>query len=1458
MPHINKVRLVNVNFNDAKGMYDDFIMNLNGKSTTYDLMNTGGKSMLLLMMLQTVLPNTYLKKEKPLKNIFIGGNPKRTSHCLIEWVLDEGYQYKYMLTGFCARKKQDGSEYEENKSEDKLEIDYFNYCYFYNDINRYDIKYLPLVTRENNEKEYMSYDKLRQLLMNMKREELPVQIFDSRKEYMKNIEHYGLISAEWKLISEINVSENYIEKYFKENKTSRKLIENFLIKIIDNVNNSDEESELAQTLIELKDNLMEFRKKSDNKQEFVHTKEMYGQLEEKNKLLINEFAKTEDLDQKAYQAFVYNTQKYTELKNKIEKERMQVEELLKENILLESTNKKLEIDELYNEKEKIQKDLDELKIKKQAVEDNLNKEIKKEKLAKAQNEYVDYSKNKEDADKIQIQISNLSLGEKDLKEKYEKYGYNYKSNLKEQIENENNEYEKQKLVKKEKEEAKKIAKEQENKLRADVSKSERTIQLLKEQEDENQENIDIITQNFAEKGKIDLILNLEEGINKQNQELENTEKDINEKRAKIEELKDNEIKGRINLTELNSQLQNINDKFSLSTQEIEKYEERKNSLDKLAITFNVENAERLNSRLEEELEKEDSQRVDSQIELKEKEKKLELIQKYNMVVPNEDIFKLKEKLQDKCAYITTGIESIKELNESERDEFILKNPIFAYSVFIDDETFRKMQNNNFGIEIENVVPIISIEVLREKRNIEEKDIIFPVQRSFYKNLKSEELEKYKENLTKNIQTINEKIELCNTRQEKIRNYLMQVKSFEEEYTKENVDKLYENKENIEKELQEIENKIKEQKRTSENMKEEKEKLENILVQLENAEILLKQELDELNELKKLQTISRELKQKREAEKRDYDARKEELEEKIEIYNTIEEELENIKNKIREYETSKEKLQEEFNTLPEFSEAPKIQESFEEIKNTFKALNEKMQNSNKQFSDLQESYNKCIELMEKCKQFIVENECEIEYFSNKGQVQKVPKSVLEEYAAKVEEAQKQFSNISNLYSETEKQHEHISAKIELLKEQLLNEKGETYDENKRIQDLETIKKEKENNQLKIKLNKKQISELTRVTKEVEEKTKELDTECQLLNNFIVEKEIEKMEVNTFEILESELYSYKKVVEERKRIEKEVEKLQNRFTQFIEYIKSEVQNYYIKQDVLDTISQINLPNKLGEAKAIQEGIAEIIRNLEEKINHINDALKMLEGYQQNFITKCTEKAETIVIDLNKLPGLSRIKIGGKDVNIIKLDLFEYEKEEKRNRMKNYIYSLVEEMEKNPEKMTKEYLNECLSSKSLVSQIVNMDKAVVKLYKIEDIQENSTYKKWEDDLGSDGQVNAIYFMFAVCIISYISMLTRAGGSYKTKKVIIADNPFGATSAVFLWKVMFSILKENNVQLIAPGHNISKEIVSMFEVNYVLKHEYYNGNKKCVVVDKEFRTEDELDNMNFEVIQGDQQSMF
>ena len=463
MPHINRIRLVNVNYNDAKSIYDDFNMRLDGKSTTYDLINTGGKSMLILMLLQTVLPNTYLKKEKPIKNIFIGGNTKRTSHCLVEWELDEGYEYKYMLTGFCARKKQESDNDEED--DNKLEIDYYNYCYFYNDYAQIDIKSLPLVTRDGNDKIYMSYDKLRQYLIGMKKDGLPVEIFDSKKDYMKRIEYYGLISAEWKLISEINVSENYIEKYFKENKTSRKLIENFLIKIIDNINlqNSDEtEDTLVDTLIELKDNLMLFRKQNDNKKEYQQAKEMYENLQKENAKFIDEFNRIDKINKKANEAYQYKQYKMNELKDKIQHETDEIARLQDENTRLNIENEKYKIDKLHNDKAEIENDKQNIDTEIQKIQAKKDDVEKRLAFSKAQNEYVEYLENKQERDKTQIQINSMQIADKDFAKKYNIYGYNYKLKLQELIEKISKQYSDSLKEKDEKTSARKIAKDQEN------------------------------------------------------------------------------------------------------------------------------------------------------------------------------------------------------------------------------------------------------------------------------------------------------------------------------------------------------------------------------------------------------------------------------------------------------------------------------------------------------------------------------------------------------------------------------------------------------------------------------------------------------------------------------------------------------------------------------------------------------------------------------------------------------------------------------------------------------------------------------------------------------------------------------------------------------------------------------------------------------------------------------------
>ena len=57
MPQINRVRVNNVKYNFGTQFYDDFMMRFNCRNTIYDLANGGGKSLLMLLLMQNMIPN---------------------------------------------------------------------------------------------------------------------------------------------------------------------------------------------------------------------------------------------------------------------------------------------------------------------------------------------------------------------------------------------------------------------------------------------------------------------------------------------------------------------------------------------------------------------------------------------------------------------------------------------------------------------------------------------------------------------------------------------------------------------------------------------------------------------------------------------------------------------------------------------------------------------------------------------------------------------------------------------------------------------------------------------------------------------------------------------------------------------------------------------------------------------------------------------------------------------------------------------------------------------------------------------------------------------------------------------------------------------------------------------------------------------------------------------------------
>ena len=234
MPHINRIRVNNVKYNFGTQYYDDFVMRFSGKNTIYDLANGGGKSVLMLLLLQNLIPNCTLDEKQPIEKLFRSGNGNTTIHSMIEWKLNPCHVkngFQYMTTGFCARKARGAGGEDGEVSADRASIDYFNYCIFYRQFNDNDLKNLPL----SNGKERITYLGLRSYLQELEKKDfhVEVKIFDRKGDYQRFISQYGLFESEWEIIRGINKTEGHVRTYFETNyRTTRKVVEDLLIEEI--------------------------------------------------------------------------------------------------------------------------------------------------------------------------------------------------------------------------------------------------------------------------------------------------------------------------------------------------------------------------------------------------------------------------------------------------------------------------------------------------------------------------------------------------------------------------------------------------------------------------------------------------------------------------------------------------------------------------------------------------------------------------------------------------------------------------------------------------------------------------------------------------------------------------------------------------------------------------------------------------------------------------------------------------------------------------------------------------------------------------------------------------------------------------------------------------------------------------------------------------------------------------
>ena len=295
--------------------------------------------------------------------------------------------------------------------------------------------------------------------------------------------------------------------------------------------------------------------------------------------------------------------------------------------------------------------------------------------------------------------------------------------------------------------------------------------------------------------------------------------------------------------------------------------------------------------------------------------------------------------------------------------------------------------------------------------------------------------------------------------------------------------------------------------------------------------------------------------------------------------------------------------------------------------------------------------------------------------------------------------------------------------------------------------------------------------------------------------------------------------------------------------------------VKMNVYDTLismkvqelavsirDDVSIPENRDEAEKLLKRLRDVIEIIILERDRVEKSLVSMQQLKDNFVDQCVERCLDVRTELDKLTKLSEITMGNEKVQMIRLSIPYVKDEFIKDRMSEYIDSVVEEVDKKEtDNDRQKFLSGSLAMKKLFSVIVtDMSKIRLMLYKRERIKEQSRYLRYEEAVGSTGQSQGIYIQFLISIINYISGMYSIVDTTRSKTIFI-DNPFGAAKDIYIWEPIFRLLEENKCQLIVPARGATPEITAKFDINYVLGQQMTGNRTTTVVVNYSSKTKGE-----------------
>lgn len=1440
MPHINRIRVNNVKYNFGTQYYDDFVMRFSGKNTIYDLANGGGKSVLMLLLLQNLIPNCTLDEKQPIEKLFRSGNGNTTIHSMIEWKLNPCHVkngFQYMTTGFCARKARGGVGEDGEASADRASIDYFNYCIFYRQFNDNDLKNLPL----SNGKERITYLGLRSYLQELEKKDfhVEVKIFDRKGDYQRFISQYGLFESEWEIIRGINKTEGHVRTYFETNyRTTRKVVEDLLIEEIieksfyHKTGTDREASEMANTLLDLKDQLVLLSQKKNEIHYYDRQTELLSEFASRVGSLQGMYFKKQGLEDQLVKT--YNTT----LKRRVQKEHAHEELMTKAETLAqqkqeaccqietaEIQKKELKLTLLETEAEEKQKAIEEVS----AISAKKRAQLEERECDNYYLNYLEYEKEYLAARKA---VEAILGGSETLEEDLFAMANEWKGYV---------EQEQKELADTITELQEESASLEEEKAELEAEEKKLAIKLevlensTKKLDSERQKLNDQIHE-LSRQESVLFFSDMKGQCEKAEKEYNALVKQQRQTALKLEQCRKELYGAEVQSRTLQKEERRITSELETLNKELGQHSKLTERMDQLIGIYGgtYESIENILFQHQKELVLTHQKNSEEKKNLQ--EKLAALADGISVPCPAQTAAFLEDVARYYDEKAVSGYDYLREKSADVREILLERYPMLPYAVVTNTNlesiaSDGKLREKDFG---EGLIPVISFAALEREKELADDTAMIFVGRTADK-------EKIKERLAK-LETVFEK-EYEKERVLKqdynfVQMYLQQRADYEPRYASYEALKAGWKQQQMERE--EITAKIRA-------LSEQEEVLRTELVRLEN-------ELKEADKhLKNMQVIY------------DLERRRNSLEEENTFargrISDAKNSMENIHRALLNVTESLEAAEHSLSTRRQ--ELKRVMESWDVFKNyvndrSYPATGLDRKELETAFLGKKTAYEqKNTDILDKQK---LAGSYEKAMEQQKEQLQLLGHSI-EEMSAKEKE----------------------TGCIRTDMEQMLVLKKEAFEVQNRLVFLENEKKslevslhrtmgsiqhakqmvEEKYGQLKMldvpegKLDlfaarqKEQLKALEAESSAGQKQMRELEEQCYALKamaqdmermmksaGITPEKITECLEtgMSLKEQYEDLRQAYEKIVkEESKRLES-VEKEKQLLTATLEKMGAYELSEEIKKNLTAPENELQIKEQMDSLKSV-------IDCLELEKNRIGKDMDSLQELKDQFEAQCLQNCLNIKEELDRLQKLSKISMDQQMISMITLHVPYIKEELYGSAMSEYIDNIIRQVENFDTQAERlNFIRNQLAFKRLFSVIVtNMDAIRLTLYKRERMKEQSRYLKYEEAVGSTGQSQGIYIQFLVAIINYISSINSGNADpLELKKVIFIDNPFGAAKDVYIWEPIFKLLKSNNVQLIVPARGATPAITGHFEVNYILGQKLIDGRQQTVVVDYRSQTEE------------------